>query len=123
MLFGGSGGSGGPLAGTLDQIRQQLAGRQNTPGLQVITSEYVRFHAVMAVEGTVVVVALVLLSVGLWRRFAGTARAERRTRRVLAAYGVFIPLLAVALAVVVAANATTAANPLPGLEDFFAGGW
>jgi hypothetical protein len=86
----------------------------------VINGDYVLFHAVMAVEGTIVVVALVVLSVLLWRRFT---RAEGRTRRVLAGYGAFVPLLSLALAVIVVANATTAAHPLPGLEGFFAGGW
>jgi hypothetical protein len=119
----GSGGSGGSLAATLDQVRQQLTARQHSPALEVITRDYVRFHAVMAVEGTVVVALLALLSVILRRRFTHTRRSERRTRRLLAAYGIFTPLLLVALAVIVAANATTAANPQPGLEGFFAGGW
>ncbi|MFI5692608.1 hypothetical protein ACIA58_12270 [Kribbella sp. NPDC051586] len=123
MLFGAPSASGGPLADTLAQVRQQLADGQNSPALAVITDDYVKFHAVMAVEGSIVVLVLVVLSVGLWRGFMRTDRAERRTRRLLAAYGVFVPLLALALAVVVVANATTAAHPLPGLEGFFASGW
>ena len=45
------------------------------------------------------------------------------SRRLLAAYGVSTPLVAVALGVVVVANAMTAAHPAPGLECFLAGGW
>jgi hypothetical protein len=119
MLFGGS----GEPTGTLTQIRRQLDDGQHPPALKAITSDYVRFHAVMAVEGTVVVVVLIALSVLLWRQFTRTDRAGRRARYVLAAYGVFTPLLALTLAVVVAANATTAAHPLPGLKGFLAGGW
>jgi hypothetical protein len=52
MLFGGS----GEPTGTLTQIRRQLDDGQHPPALKAITSDYVRFHAVMAVEGTVVVV-------------------------------------------------------------------
>lgn len=37
-------------------------------------------------------------------------------------YGVSIALLMLVVAVVFAANATTASNPLPGIEAFFAGG-
>jgi hypothetical protein len=118
MLFGGA---SGPLAATLAQVRQELADGHHPPALDVITSDYVRFHAVMAVEGTIVVVALLGLTGLLWRRFGRAS--GRRTRRLLGAYGVFTPLLALTLAVIVAANATTAAHPLPGLEGFFAGGW
>jgi hypothetical protein len=120
MLFGHA---GAPLAGTLTQIQRQLAGHQNSPALEPIVSDYVKFHAVMAVEGSIVVIALIALTVPLWRKFTSTDRAERRTRRLLAAYGVFVPLFSVALAVVVVANAATAAHPMPGLEGFFAGGW
>ena len=123
MLFGAPSASGGPLPDTLAQIRQQLADGQNSPALAVITDDYVKFHAVMAVEGTIVVLLLAVLTVLLWRGFRRTDRAERRSRRLQAASGVFVPLLALALAVIVLANATTAAHPLPGLEGFFAGGW
>jgi hypothetical protein len=121
MLFGSP--TVGSLPGTLAQVRQQLADGQNSPALGVILDDYVKFHAVMAVEGVIVVIVLVVLTVLLWRGFARTDRAERRSRRLLAGYGVFVPLLALVLAVIVVANATTAARPLPGLESFFAGGW
>ena len=117
MLFGGSDAA---LTGTLTQVRQQLAAGHHPPALDVITGDYVRFHAVMAVEGSIVVIALIALTVLLWWRFR---RSTGRARAVLAAYGVFTPLLSLALAVVVLANATTAAHPQPGLEGFFAGGW
>lgn len=120
MLFGGSDEA---VTATLTQARQQLADRQHPPALEAITSDYIRFHAVMAVEGTVVVVVLLALSVLLWRRFAKTDRSERRARRLVAAYAVFTPLLTLALALVVVGNATTAAHPLPGLDGFLAGGW
>ena len=114
------GDSDGPLAATLASVRQQLAAGNNLPALDVITGDYVRFHAVMAAEGSIVAVALVALTVLLWRRFAV---ASGRARHVLGAYGVFAPLLTLALIVIVIANATTAAHPQPGLEGFFAGGW
>jgi hypothetical protein len=112
-----------PLAGTLAQIRQQLAEGRYSPALEVVISDYARFHAVMAVEGAIVVGMLIALAVRLWRRFTSTDRTERRTRQLLAAYGVFIPLLSLAMTVVVVANTTTAADPLPGLEGLFAGSW
>jgi hypothetical protein len=115
------GGSSAPPAATLAEVRPRFAAEANPPGLQEITSEYVKFHAVMALEGTIVVAVLIDLTVLVWRGFA---RAYgRRPRRLLAEYGVFTPLVAVALGVVVVANAMTAAHPAPGLEGFLAGGW
>jgi hypothetical protein len=122
MLFGDAGTrSDAGLATTLSQVRQQLADGHHPPALEAITSDYVKFHAVMAIEGAIVVSVLLALTVLLWRRF--TRASSRRTRRLLAAYGIFTPLLALTLAVIVVANATTAAHPQPGLEGFFAGGW
>jgi RsiW-degrading membrane proteinase PrsW (M82 family) len=77
----------------------------------------------MAAQGAIVVAVLIVLTVLLWRRFTRTDRAEGRTRKLLVAYGVFTPLLSLALAVVAVANTTTTAHPLPGLEGLFAGGW
>jgi hypothetical protein len=120
VLFGTS---DGPLNGAVAQARQQLPEWSSRPALRPIMSEYVRYHAVVAVEGAIVVVVLAALSVLLWRRFAKADRTERRTRRLLAGYGVFTPLLTLALTLVVVANTTTTAHPLPGLEGLFAGGW
>jgi hypothetical protein len=118
MLFGGSDAA---LTATLAQVRQQQLDGRHPPALEAITSDYVKFHAVMAVEGTIVVLALAAVTVLLWRWFRQSS--SRRTRQVLAAYGVFTPLLTLTLAVIVVANATTAAHPQPGLEGFLAGGW
>jgi hypothetical protein len=123
MLFGGPGGPTRALPSTLAQVRQALATGQHPPALQVITRDYVRFHVVMAVEGAIVVVVLVVVSVLLWRQFVRTDHSHRRARKLLASYGVFTPLLLLTLSTVVAANAMTAAHPLPGLKGFFAGGW
>jgi hypothetical protein len=118
MLFGPV---HGPVPVALAELRRQLTQGQESPALAAIMSDYVRFHAVMAIEGAVVVVVLAALSVLLWRRFARAS--GRRPRRVLAAYGIFTPLLALTVGVVVVANAMTAAHPQPGLAGFLAGGW
>jgi len=117
MLFGSSDAA---LTATLAQVRQQLAASPQPPAVDAITNDYVRFHAVMAIEGSIVVVALLALTVLLWRRFR---RASGRARHVLVLVDVFTPLLSLTLAIVVLANATTAAHPQPGLDGFFAGGW
>ena len=117
------GTSDGPLRGAVAEVGQQLPQWSTRPALEPIMSDYVRYHAAMAVEGAVVLVVLIALTVLLWRGFTRTDRAERRTRRLLASYGVLTPLLSLAVALVAVANATTTADPLPGLEGLFAGGW
>jgi hypothetical protein len=118
------GTSDAPLAGAVAQVNQQLPDWSRRPALGPIMDEYVRYHAVVAIEGAIAVVALIAVSVLLWRRlFTRTSRTDRRARRLLASYGVFTPLLSLALAVVVVGNVTTTAHPLPGLEGLFAGGW
>jgi hypothetical protein len=108
------------LADTLAQARQQLAGSHRTsgytpPALDAMVSDFARYHAVLAVVAAVVVVALLGLSVMLWRSFARVGSADRRTRRVLGWFGVCAALSALIVAVVLVANAGTATDPAPAL--------
>ncbi|MFD7720191.1 hypothetical protein [Streptomyces sp. NPDC059814] len=120
--------SHGELADVLDRIRRQLAGYPDTggataPPLKVMVSDFGRYHAVVAVAATVVALALAALSALSWRRFAGTAASDRRTRRVLRSAGLLSALLAAAVLVIAAANTATTADPAPALLAFFEGGW
>lgn len=101
----------GDLAGTLEQVRQQLAaGGPVSPAVDVMVDDFARYHAAMAVIATIVAVGLVGATVVLWRR----------SHRVFAA---LFALVAVLVAVVAVANAGTAADPAPALLAFFEGGW
>ncbi|GIH06419.1 hypothetical protein Rhe02_44860 [Rhizocola hellebori] len=115
------------LAETLDQVRQGLAdpsaGRQSHSALQVMVSDFSRFHVALAVSAAVVALIVVGLSVMLWRRFAASRPTDRRTRRVFAAFGTFAALLVLALTIVAVANMTTAAQPTSALLAFFNGHW
>ncbi|WP_433335855.1 hypothetical protein [Spirillospora sp. CA-294931] len=112
------------VTGTLDQVRQGLAasaaGGETTPALEVMISDFARYHAVMAVIAGVAAAGLIAFSVVLWKAFAGRAG---RARRLLGSFGVLSVLLALVMVVVAVANATTAADPEPALAAFFAGGW
>ncbi|WP_416966667.1 hypothetical protein [Streptomyces sp. 4F14] len=114
-----TGARGGELAGTLDQVRGELAAHPDSapPALAAMISDNARYHVTMAVIAGVVAAGLVVASVVLWRRFAGTA--DRRTRRVLGAFGGLGAVLAVMVLVVGAANVTVAADSARGLTDFF----
>ncbi len=110
---------GGELAGTLDQVRTELAANPDTasPALAEMISDNARYHVSMAVIAGIVAVGLVAVSVVSWRRF--TEVGDRRTRRVLGAFGVLGTVLAPAVLVVGAANVTVAADSARGLTEFF----
>jgi hypothetical protein len=101
----------GDLAGTLEQVRQQLAGGGSaSPAVDVLVDDFARYHAAMAVIATVVAVGLVGAGVVLWRR------SHR-------AFAALFAVVAVVATVVAVANAGTAADPEPALLAFFEGGW
>lgn len=126
MLIDGA--TGARITGTLDQVRQQLAGSTGTdghtsPALDVMISDFSRYHVTMAVLASVVAAVVVGASAMLWKRFAGTEPSGRRTRRVLASFGLLSALLSAALIVLAVANAGTAADSAPALRALLAGGW
>ena len=109
----------------LAQARQQLADTHATggftpPALDAMVGDFAWYHAALAVEAAVVVVALVGLSVVMWRRFS---RADGRARLVWGWFGVFSALSSLMTAVVLVANAGTALDPAPALLALFNGGF
>ena len=116
------------LAGTLAQARQQLAGSHRTngytpPALDAMVSDFARYHVEMAVAAAVVAVVLLGLSVMFWRSFARVGSADRRTRRVLGASGVFSALSSLIMVVIFVANTSVVADPAPALLALFNGGY
>lgn len=112
---------GGPLEPAVQQARQVLGSGASTPAAQVLRGDFARYHAVMAVLGTAVTVALIGGALVLWRRRTHTARTQRWWRRVLAAGGTGLLLLAGAFALITAANISTALHPSAALLAFLAG--
>lgn len=127
-----AGASGVRLTGTLDQVRQQLAGSpgagHTVPALEVMISDFSRYHVALAVTAAIVAAVLVgasavsWRSAVLWRRRAGTEPSGRRAARVLGSFGALSALLSLAVIVIAVANAATAADPAPALLAFFEGG-
>jgi hypothetical protein len=116
------GAGNGRLTSAVDQVRQQLsAGGRTSPALEVMVSDFARYHAVLAVLAGIVALVLVGMSVVSWRRFR--AVGDRWTRSVLGSLGGLSVLSALVMIVVVAANVGVAADPAPALAAFFNGGW
>jgi len=116
------------LADPLAQARQQLAGSHRTsgytpPALDAMVSDFGSYHAVMAVIAAVVAVALLGVSVMLWRSFARAGSGGRRARRVWGWFGVGSTLSALIVTVILVANAGVASDPAPALLGFFNGGF
>lgn len=120
-------GSGGDLAGTLEQVRQGLADYPNsggrTPAVGVMVHDFALYHAEMAVTGILLGVFSVVMTVMSWKRAAKAEASDRRTKRVFRSFGLFSVLLSLAFVVLVVANVGTAANAAPPLKAFFEGGW
>ncbi|WP_159031231.1 hypothetical protein [Streptomyces acidiscabies] len=117
------GARGGELGGTLEQVRAQLAADPDgaspspSPALAEMISDNARYHVSMVVIAGVVAVGLAVVSVVLWRRFAGAG--DRRARRLLGAFGGIGTVLVMAVLVVGVANVTVAADSARGLTEFF----
>ena len=121
---------GGPdqrLAGAVAQIHQQLTDYQSSnerptsPPLQAVISDYTLYHAVLVVLASLVTLMLIGASVTAWRRFAAAKSSGKHARRALASFGVLSILLTLAVIVVLAANVSNTADPIPGLLGVFTG--
>lgn len=115
-------GADGDLAVTVSDVRAQLASGRTSPVTDVMSSDFGWYHAVMAVVA--IIAAGVLLGTGVFlvRRFVRADSADRRSRRVLGAFGVLSAVLMLCAGVIALANVGTAADPGPALVGFFDGG-
>ncbi|MEV6070977.1 hypothetical protein AB0L82_30905 [Nocardia sp. NPDC052001] len=117
------GDSGGDLAPTLHQIRQDLAEDRITPALRVMIDDFGRYHAAMAVIAATTGVIAIVASALCWRAFARTTGSDKRTRRTLAAFATLATVLSLAAITIAVVNTATAADSPPALTAFFDGGW
>ncbi|WP_258537434.1 MULTISPECIES: hypothetical protein [unclassified Rhodococcus (in: high G+C Gram-positive bacteria)] len=117
----------GALSETVGQVRQQLAqstgtGNQQSPALELMISDFARYHLAMAVIALIAAAISLAVAVVVWARFARTARSDRRTRFMSGSIGLLTALFTLGLIVVGVANMGTAADPALALAAFFDGG-
>ncbi|MFN8125294.1 MAG: hypothetical protein U0R64_02095 [Candidatus Nanopelagicales bacterium] len=116
-------GTPGPgLAGTVHDVRHDLASGSTTAPLNRLVEDFAGYHVAMVVLGALVTGGLLAAVVLAWRRRRGLPRAERRERRLLALSAVALLGLAAFFGLITAANASTVASPAPALLGFFEGG-
>ncbi|WP_197023545.1 hypothetical protein [Rhodococcus sp. UNC363MFTsu5.1] len=117
----------GELAVTLGQVRQQLAdplsaAGEAPPALEVMVSDFARYHVAMAAIAAIMAAVLIGLSVVFWKLTGATGASDKSTRRVLGTVSALSALLSLGVLVVAVANTTTAADPAPALLAFLDGG-
>lgn len=98
-----------------DTIQRHSGEWRTNAAMRALVDDYTRYHVVLVVVGGVFVAALAVLSVVYWRRFRAARRGirplERRLYGLLAATLTFAGL---AMGLIVVANLSTAADPMPG---------
>lgn len=94
------------------------SGADTNPALTALLRDYTTYHVVLVVVGGLFLVALTWLSAAMWRRWrlsrqtgSGATAFERRT---YLSFGVLSALVGLFLALVVAANVSTALDPRHG---------
>lgn len=119
-------GHGDPaLTESAGQIQLDLAEHQappHTPApLGAIIGDFQRYHAVLAAQAAILAVALIGLSVLMWRRSNTAGRAVPRAKPLQRLLATAFALLTAIVLVVGAASVSTALNPDPALRLFFGG--
>ncbi|WP_222595239.1 hypothetical protein [Nocardia ninae] len=123
-----TGAPDGPLADTLDQIRLQLAdslsaGGRTPPALDVMISDFARYHLAMAVIAAVATLILIAMSIASWTMFARTNSSDNRSRRVWGSFGALFAVVSLAALIIAVVNTSTATDSAPALLAFFEGSW
>ena len=94
------------------------SGSESNPALNALISDYSTYHLVLVMVGGLFLVALIILSVFLWRRFSRAPRTDTRRwtfeKRVYFVFGLLSVLVGLAMTVIVAANVSTAVHPREG---------
>jgi hypothetical protein len=108
----------GVLKATLQKLIQSRS-RPN-PAMNALINDYILFHEVRVVAGSLLVVIFVLLSAFFWLRWKRLPRSNERTstfeRKTYLAFGMLSTVVGLLIAFVVAVNVATVLYPWPGLS-------
>lgn len=107
----------------MDELQQTLSelvqsGFEHNSVVNMLIEDYVKFHWVRFIFGSVLLLTFVFMTVFLLKRVKKTPVKCRFEKRVLKNFGVFGIVISTALLVVVAANASVLFNPSQGFKGF-----
>ena len=104
-----------------NRIREQrTSGWQSNPAMKTLINDYATYHLVLVLAGGFLVLILLLLSIVFWVRFTKIPKAGRFKwpfeKKVYFSFGLLSSIVSLFFALIVAANATNAFNPVPGFS-------
>lgn len=108
-----------------DQLQNTLhaqlqSGWQSNPATHRIIDDYAKYHAVLAITGGIFFLVLIWLTVIFWVRFKKIPKVRKFNwsfeKKLYFCFGTVFTFIALFLALIVAANVSTATKPLPGFS-------
>ncbi|HEY9628114.1 MAG TPA: hypothetical protein V6C84_12515 [Coleofasciculaceae cyanobacterium] len=107
------------LQNTLHNLMQSSS--RSNPAYNTLLHDYIKYHAVLVVEGGIFALLLMLLSVYFWRRFKRTRKAETRNwtfeKKVYFCFGLVSTIVTLLMLLIVVVNLGTVLNPREGFAQ------
>lgn len=100
-----------------DTIQQHSSGWRSNPAMKALIDDYTRSHWLLVIIGGACTVALLALGLAQWRRFRQSPRTRGVVsweRRLFCTLGATLTCAGLAMGLIVAANVSTATDPMPG---------
>lgn len=111
--------NGNDLQYTLYSLMQ--SGSRSNPAYNTLLQDYVKYHAVLVVEGGIFALLLIVLSVDFWRRFKRMRKTETRNwtfeKKAYFCFGLASTIVALFMLLIIVANIGTILNPQEGFAQ------
>jgi hypothetical protein len=107
------------LQNTLYSLMQ--SGTHSNPAYNTLLHDYIKYHAVLVIEGGIFALLLIALCVYFWRRFKRMRKAETRNwtfeKKACFCFGIVSTIAALFMLLIVAVNLGTVLNPQEGFAQ------
>ncbi len=107
------------LQNTLYSLMQ--SGSRSNPGYNTLLHDYIRYHAVLVIEGGIFALLLIVLSVYFWRQFKRMRKAETRNwtfeEKAYFCFGLVSTIVALLMLLTVMVNLGTVLNAQEGFAQ------
>ena len=98
------------------------SGKSANPALSTLLNDYIKFHAVLVVEGGIFAFMFMVLSLYLWRRLKRTQNTKSRNwtfeKKTYFCFGLVSTVVTLLMLLIVAANLSNVLNPQEGFSHF-----
>jgi hypothetical protein len=107
------------LQNTLYSLMQ--SGSRSNAVYNTLLHDYIKYHAVLVIEGGIFALLLIVLNVYFWRRFKRTRKAETCNwtfeKKAYFCFGLVSTIVALFMLLIVAVNLSTVLNPQEGFAQ------